>query len=344
MRHLAAIALWLIALCSVAGVVGGSWWLHEKHDEAGGTDPEEAGTQAAAAGKDAAGKEEEETEAEPLSAGEKELAGLRTEPLNAARWYPEIQALGRVLDPGPLVSLWTEYAMSTASLTASQAEVERDRQLFAKGGSVSRGLLDQAEAVVATDRLKREAVLHRLRFEWGPAWVEAQPDFQAALLAGTTVMLRAEIGSSVPLKAPPVEARIFISGQETAPIAASRILPVASVDSKLQGSAWLLLIPGNTGTPAPGSALGVSLRTSGEEKTGVLIPASAVLQFEGKTWAFLEDKEHPGQYTRRPVKTDRPLAGGYFADEGFAVGDQVVTTAAATLLARQTLNQTPEEE
>lgn len=331
MKRFTAFALWLLVLCSIAGVIGGSWWLKGKHDEAGDGSAPTIG--AAAAGAE-----------EPMSAETRGLLDLRVEPLVKAVWSPQLRALGHVLDPGSLVSLWTEHDMTAASLLASEADVERDRQLFAKGGSVSRGLLDQAEAVVATDRLKREAVLHRLRFEWGASWVGPQPEFMAELLAGTSSMVRAEIASSVPLKAPPAEGWLLIPGQETAPVTARKILPAASIDPRLQGSAWLLIIAGGPEIPAPGSAVTVVLRTDGEQKTGVLIPASAVVQFEGKDWVFLEDGERPGQFRRRLVRTDRPLAGGYFADEGFAAGESVVTTASAVLLARQTLEQTPAEE
>jgi hypothetical protein len=112
----------------------------------------------------------------------------------------------------------------------------------------------------------------------------------------------------------------------------------------VQGSAWLLVIPGGPAVPSPGTAASVTLFTSGEEKHGLLIPYAAVVQFEGHQWAFVEDKSHPGKFKRRAVSIDRSMTGGYFVEEGFTAGESVVTTASATLLARQTQDQTAEEE
>lgn len=333
MKHFAHLAFWLTVLGSVAAVTAGSWWLKSEHDKMDvATAAEHPAGEAVPAGE------------EPMDSATRQLTGLRVEPLTAAVWKSQVRALGHVVDPGPLVSLWTEHDMIVASLRASEADVERDRQLYARGGGVSRGLLDQAEAVVATDRLKKENILHRLRFEWGAFWVRPQADLMEQLLAGTTMLVRAELASSIPLKEPPAGAQVVFPGQESAAITALRILPAASIDAKVQGSAWMLVIPGGAHVPAPGTAAQVVLHTAGHDKNGIVIPSSAVVQFEGRNWAFIEDGQHPGKFGRRMLSTDRPMSGGYFVEDGFTAGEAVVTTAPALLLARQTLDQTAGEE
>jgi multidrug efflux pump subunit AcrA (membrane-fusion protein) len=66
---------------------------------------------------------------------------------------------------------------------------------------------------------------------------------------------------------------------------------------------------------------------------GVTIPASALVISGGRYWCYVEQK--PGVYVRREVATDRPVGDAFVVTQGIAVGDKVVTSAAALLLARE---------
>ncbi|RYD34467.1 MAG: hypothetical protein EOP86_10925, partial [Verrucomicrobiaceae bacterium] len=69
MKQLTAAFLWILALCAIAGVITGSWWLRERHEIG-----EEADVPA----------EAEEREGGILNPEMRELAGLRVEPLAKA--------------------------------------------------------------------------------------------------------------------------------------------------------------------------------------------------------------------------------------------------------------------
>ena len=76
------------------------------------------------------------------------------------------------------------------------------------------------------------------------------------------------------------------------------------------------------------------------DESGVLVPPAAVVMSDGKYWCFVE--RQPGMFTRLPLDINRPMADGYFV-AGIKPGEQIVTSAAALLLARQ-VNPSSEAE
>jgi hypothetical protein len=64
----------------------------------------------------------------------------------------------------------------------------------------------------------------------------------------------------------------------------------------------------------------------------VLIPDTALIVSNGSYWCYVKRKD---SFVRAPMDVHRPLAGGYFVTGGVAVGDEVVTSGAALLLARE---------
>ena len=68
-------------------------------------------------------------------------------------------------------------------------------------------------------------------------------------------------------------------------------------------------------------------------RAGVLVPDSAVVQWEGLTWAYL--RRGPGRFERVRVPTDRPVPGGWIAGPSLAPGDSVVVHGAEELLSEE---------
>jgi len=63
------------------------------------------------------------------------------------------------------------------------------------------------------------------------------------------------------------------------------------------------------------------------------VPASAVVQWEGLLWAYVE--RAPGQFSRVRVRTTTPLPGGWAMRGGIAPGDRIVTAGAEQLLSEE---------
>lgn len=65
----------------------------------------------------------------------------------------------------------------------------------------------------------------------------------------------------------------------------------------------------------------------------VVVPDSAVVQWEGLAWAY---RQHaPGQFERVRVATDQPVPGGWLTWSPFAAGDTVVLRGAEELLSEE---------
>lgn len=71
----------------------------------------------------------------------------------------------------------------------------------------------------------------------------------------------------------------------------------------------------------------------GPEISGTVVPAAAVVWWDGKAWAYL--KNGAEQFVRREVPTSVPIDGGWFVSKGFATGDVLVVKGAQLLLSEE---------
>jgi hypothetical protein len=105
------------------------------------------------------------------------------------------------------------------------------------------------------------------------------------------------------------------------------------VDPRIQGRSVLYVTTSKSELP-PGLNLVAHLPVGGL-LNGVVIPASAVVWSEDKAWVYAQVS--PERFSRSPVPTDVPVEGGFFAAEGLAAGDKIVTVGAQALLSEEML-------
>jgi multidrug efflux pump subunit AcrA (membrane-fusion protein) len=80
----------------------------------------------------------------------------------------------------------------------------------------------------------------------------------------------------------------------------------------------------------------------GSELKGVLVPKSAVVLWQGKSWVYVrKDADH---FVRRETPTDVPTAEGWFVTQGLAPGDQTVVKGAQLLFSEEFRSQIKETE
>ena len=314
MKPVRVIITWLCILAVIAAVIWGSFELKERN----GHEPEEEEEAAA-------------EEAKPLDAEALKRAGVELTPLAAAKWREQIPGFGRVVDPATLVALQNERLVAEAALKASEAEVARARKLFDGGENIALKAVEQAEAVVAADRLKLQAAEQKFLLEWGPEIDKGRDELIEAVLSGKMVLIRAELATAaVPVMSIP-KVRVRLSGHDE-PLGATAIGPAPTVDAKSQTAAWFVLMGKSDYQLFPGMSVDVEFSGDEKEEDGVLIPAKAVLHFQGEAWVFAEGEEK-GHFERKQVELEHALSGGWFAAEDFKAGEKVVTTGAASLLA-----------
>ncbi len=108
--------------------------------------------------------------------------------------------------------------------------------------------------------------------------------------------------------------------------------PAAEADPVTRDPAWLYRVAGGWKGMRPGAGVTAHV-TDGRVRKGVLIPSSAVVQWDALAWVFQE--REPGRYVRVRVPTDHPVPEGWLAGEPFHPGDRVVVCGAGQLLSEE---------
>lgn len=169
------------------------------------------------------------------------------------------------------------------------------------------------------------------RRRWGDViarWlVEEAPPWQR-LLQGRDQLVRVvlKVGASLP-----PHAWIDTPGQTTA-LAFVSPLPVRREE---EGTPFLYIVPGAAIRTRGTETISVAL-AAGPAARGVTLPASAIVWWEGKSWAYMQ--QAPGRFVRRAVAV-RPAAGNELIAAGFAADAPVVVVGAQLLLSEEQRGQ-----
>jgi len=259
--------------------------------------------------------------------------GLKLVALESVEAKPEIKAFGRVLDPTPLATELIDINTAKAALDASRKEYERLKVLHDQNQNISTRLLDTSEAAVKRDALLVQAAQAKLRLSWGKAIVEqkALTNLVESLVAYRAALVRIDLPIGQALTAPPSEARIAPAAAQGNLIPAKFLGLATSTEPQVQGQGFFFLV--ETNPPLPGAALSAWLTVDRKPKTGVLIPNSALVRFEGEIFVYRQKAED--QFEREQVKLDMPLKDGWLASGDVAAGDKIVVIGAQELLSEE---------
>jgi len=260
---------------------------------------------------------------------------LKVEAVAAATHSPEVFALGSVLDPAPLVTTQGELASAEAAVAASKKTAGRAQKLFEQGENISRKAMEASEAELRINEIKLQTALLQLNSEWGDAISKmdsgARQKFISELAGHQTALARVELAASENISGTPQAARVQRLGEDR--FVDATIFSVATkVDPKTQGQGFVLQINLPDPSLRPGAAVKAALQTAGEPLKGVLIPRSAVLRAEGKTWVYLQTENN---FTRREVELQIPTEQGWFTTASLKPGDQMVVEGAQILLSEE---------
>jgi len=261
--------------------------------------------------------------------------------------HADIEALAVVLPPRGLIELRNRYVATTAqadkasaALHASRREYERLKALHGDDRNISDRVLQAAEvawrsdeaavraAQAAVDALKRSA-----RQQWGAvltsAVVENASSFQR-LSMQKEVLLRIAAPSGVRLLTPPATVSVV---RDDGRLSTARLIsPSPQADPRIQGPAFFYA------AAAAGLLPGTTLTTRlpvGPEETGAMIPASAVVWWQGKGWFYVQSE--PNQFVRRELIGAMPVAEGWFVPQLQPV--RIVVRGAQTLLSEELRGQ-----
>jgi hypothetical protein len=83
----------------------------------------------------------------------------------------------------------------------------------------------------------------------------------------------------------------------------------------------------------PGEAVTAYLKIAGTPVSGVIVPASAVLRYQGADWVYVQTTTN--RFTREFITLDQPVQGGWLVSAGLAATDHLVITGAQSVLSAE---------
>jgi hypothetical protein len=273
-------------------------------------------------------------------------SGIVVEPLNAAAHEAAVPAYGSVLDlaglaemRGAFIAAAARVDQGRASLAASHAELERLRTLYAEDRNASQKALQAATAKAGVDEADVRAAEGAVEAQralavqrWGAViggWLEHGDARLVALLAQKERLLEIAVP---PGTAPPADGEALTVQPGAGRAVEARVVSASPrTDPRIQGAAVLCTVPA-TPEMLPGITVAAQVPI-GPTSTGVAVPASAVVWWQGRAWVYVETGT--GTFARREVSTDAPLPGGWFVSAGLAPGERIATRGAQTLLSEE---------
>src|SRR5579875_1751796 len=214
-------------------------------------------------------------------------AGIAVQSLAATRLAPTVQAVGAVLNPAGLLRLRgraaaARVAAAAAKLALEQKEEARARLLYGQAHNISAADLQKeeedvaaAQALLAEARAKRAALLEEAGIDWGGALATALArggDPLPQLANGSAMLVGLGLPPGTVLAAPPRRAVAEAAGIR---FPLSLIGPVPRMLGGYPGQSLLYRSAAQAGVPI--GATVVAFLPAGPERTGVVVPRSAVL-------------------------------------------------------------------
>lgn len=281
-----------------------------------------------------------------LDAETQAQSGLTVAVLQAATHQAVQTAYGNVLDltdlagaRGTLTVAAAHVAKAQASLTASRAEFRRIEALHTDQRNASDKALEAATAAFRADEADARVAQAEVatltttaRQRWGDViagWLARGSPRLDALLAQKERLVQLTLPPGASLSSPPPKATLRVAGD--AAIEARLVSAAPRTDPRIQGESLFYAAPAAPSL-LPGTSVAGTL-SLGAPSPGVVVPASAVVWWRGKAWAYVE--KAAGKFVRREVPTDAPLPDGFFAAKDLAAGERVVVQGGQLLLSEE---------
>jgi hypothetical protein len=284
-----------------------------------------------------------------LSEQSQVAAGIAVQPLKSAKRASAFEAYGIVANLQSLAELRGRYlaasaeaAAARATLAAAEAEYRRMEKLFGDDRNVSEQAMQAAQARYRME-LSRQAAADQtttslrdaIRGAWGETvtgWA-ANPDSQImrSLLRQTAFLVQLVLPHDVPRSA--LHGKVYVAStlaRENSR-AASFVADSPQIDPAFPGETYFYLV--NGGGFRAGMRVVARMTMPGPLRSGVIIPAAAVVWHAGKAWAYVKDEGD--SFARFEVSTVEELDGGWFNPTGFDEDDEVVVSGAQLLLSEE---------
>ena len=276
-----------------------------------------------------------------LTARQVDTLGVVAEAAKLSEYSGEVAGYGTVIAHDIIATAVAELITAQATERQSRSALARTQRLAGTAGATSADVAETAERQSATDSAALALAQRRLSTVIGST-ASAKGAVDESVLqdlsSGKIKLIRATFPLGALRGPAPTKLRAghldALAPNAPHPSQGWNPDPVwdAPADVAFPGRSFFALL--RNSDAGEGERLLVWAPDGSRTQQGVMIPAAAVLIYDGKYWCYVERK--PGTFVRVEVNTDRPVADGYIVTGNVAAGDKVVTTAAGLLLARET--------
>lgn len=223
------------------------------------------------------------------------------------------------------------YQGTQSDIQTAQAQIQSSQaDLLAAQGQMMLHQVDQ-QAAQSTIQSIQEAAIQRL----GPAisrWMLAgSPQFER-LLQRQEMLVQVTLPN---VKAPPQTLSLQTADQVV--LSAHYAAPAIQVDPKIQGASFTYTAPSANGALLPGMNVIATLPGQISDTSHPFsIPASAVVWWEGKPWAYVRTQSD--RFIRRPI-SGKQVQDHWLVRDGFQSQDHLVVQGAQLLLSQEFQSQ-----
>lgn len=276
-------------------------------------------------------------------------SGIALTALTANTSPLEQKAYAVVLQVQDLAAARNSYAAAKAQVDKAKASVEVARKDYQRlnllhndDRNVSDKVFQAGAAALASEQANLQAAQVALQSTasgvlqgYGEAiagWLASDAAILRRLLRQQDVLLQITFPIDAAGGAPPKTIRV--QAAENVFVSATLVGRSPRIDPRLQGISYFYVAPGQA--LVPGMNVQAFLPTA-REATGVVVPRSAVVWWQGKAWVYVQ--RTPDHFARVEVPADRPVKDGFFVRTDLQPNDQVVTTGAQLLLSEEFRSQ-----
>ncbi|MDD2768892.1 MAG: hypothetical protein PHT19_09165 [Methylococcus sp.] len=285
------------------------------------------------------------------------LAGIETRRLEAVAYQPETRSLGHIVDIQPLLELRSRYrtAQAEAKITDAAhqlARKNRDRlaSLHSEAIVATRELIhaesqlaaDEARALTARQHVRelQEEGLQVWGAELFAAAVAGDSRLFEDLLQRRRVLILVTLHHDQSLLEETRRVMVAREGDRQAAQPAELISAAPKTDDIVQGETWFFHTDARK--LRTGMRIEAWIPAAAEKLSGVVIPRSALIWHEGRSWVYLQ--ADAGRFFRRPVDVRGDYGDAWFVSEGLSGGESVVVRGAQLLLSEELRAAIPEED
>jgi hypothetical protein len=276
-----------------------------------------------------------QAESVQLSATAQLRMGVKTEALQAHEASIMEPAFLQALDIGALAALDAELLALAAGTEVSERTFKRSSDLEALDQSEAPRVVEAARAQMIDSQTRLHLLQQRMQLEWGTTIAAMAPTERTRMINAIADGKAALVRADVPGHHEGILGNVMLDNNSGGLVLLGSPLGfAATLDARLQTIGLLTLAHGDiANTLRPGRLQAGYIETD-KKIHGLMMPRAAIVRLAGQAWVYR--RTGPENFERVALPHSVVVTSGWLVQEGFAEGDNIVVSGAASLLAAET--------